>query len=243
MGKNCLIIEDNYIQREFLSRLVTDISEEIEVFAVDNLQDAYQILLENTIDFFIIDIILDSSKKGDISGIKLASIIREIPHYGFTPIIFITSLIDPKMFAYSGLHCFSYLEKPFAPEDAKAVIEEAMEYNTPKKANDILCMRKEGVLVPFRISQIRYIESQNRNILIYKSDGDVDVMPYMPCKQILKEAGNDTLVQCNRSIIVNRDFVRTLDKVNRIITLHGCDIQLSIGVTYVKKVLKEFCNC
>lgn len=243
MGKSCLIIEDNYIQREYLIHLVNEISEEVTVFDVDNLQDAYRILLENTIDFFMIDIILDSSRKGDISGIKLASVIREIPHYAFTPIIFITSLIDPKMFAYSGLHCFSYLEKPFAPADAKVVIEEAMGYNTPKKANETLCMRKGGVLVPFRISQICCIESQNRNILVYKSNGDIEVMPYMPCKQILREASNDTLVQCNRSMIVNKDFVRTVDKANRIITLHGCDKQINIGITHVKKVLKELCNC
>ena len=104
MGKNCLIIEDNYVQREYMKRLVQELSSEVKVYDVDNLQEAYQILLENTIDLFIIDIVLDNKKKNDVSGVKLANVVRDIPYYAFTPIIFVTSLIDPKLFAYTNLH-------------------------------------------------------------------------------------------------------------------------------------------
>lgn len=242
MEKNCLIIEDNYVQREFLKQLVQELSKEVSVFDVDNLQEAYQILLENTIDFFIIDIVLDHNKKGDISGVKLANVVRDIPYYAFTPIIFVTSLMDPQMFAYKNLHCFSYLEKPFSTDEAKAVIGDAMEYSTPKKETNTLCLRKGGILFPFNVDSILYIESLNRNIVIYKKDGKIDTMPYMTCRQVLQEAGNSSLLQCNRSVIVNKNYVWSVDRVNRYIVLRDCEKRVDIGVTYLKKVMNELCN-
>lgn len=242
MEKNCLIIEDNYVQREFMKRLVQELPEEVLVYDVDNLQEAYQILLENTIDLFIIDIVLDRNKKNDISGVKLANVVRDIPYYAFTPIIFVTSLIDPKLFAYSNLHCFCYLEKPFSQEEARSVIRDAMEYSTPKKELSTFCLRKGGILFPIQVDDIVYIESFNRSILIYRKDGKTDKMPYMTCRQILQEAGNSSLLQCNRSVIVNKNYIWSVDRVNRYIVLRDCGKQVDIGVTYLKKVMSELCS-
>lgn len=242
MEKNCLIIEDNYVQREFMKRLVQELSREVFVYDVDNLQEAYQILLENTIDLFIIDIVLDRNKKNDISGVKLANVVRDIPYYAFTPIIFVTSLIDPKLFAYSNLHCFCYLEKPFSQEEARSVIRDAMEYSTPKKEMSTFCLRKGGILFSIQVDDIVYIESFNRSILIYRKDGKTDKMPYMTCRQILQEAGNSSLLQCNRSVIVNKNYIWSVDRVNRYIVLRDCGKQVDIGVTYLKKVMSELCS-
>lgn len=242
MEKNCLIIEDNYVQREFMKRLVQELSREVFVYDVDNLQEAYQILLENTIDLFIMDIVLDRNKKNDISGVKLANVVRDIPYYAFTPIIFVTSLIDPKLFAYSNLHCFCYLEKPFSQEEARSVIRDAMEYSTPKKEMSTFCLRKGGILFPIQVDDIVYIESFNRSILIYRKDGKTDKMPYMTCRQILQEAGNSSLLQCNRSVIVNKNYIWSVDRVNRYIVLRDCGKQVDIGVTYLKKVMSELCS-
>ena len=225
-----------------MKRLVQELSREVFVYDVDNLQEAYQILLENTIDLFIIDIVLDRNKKNDISGVKLANVVRDIPYYAFTPIIFVTSLIDPKLFAYSNLHCFCYLEKPFSQEEARSVIRDAMEYSTPKKEMSTFCLRKGGILFPIQVDDIVYIESFNRSILIYRKDGKTDKMPYMTCRQILQEAGNSSLLQCNRSVIVNKNYIWSVDRVNRYIVLRDCWKQVDIGVTYLKKVMSELCS-
>ena len=242
MGKNCLIIEDNYVQREYMKRLVQELSSEVKVYDVDNLQEAYQILLENTIDLFIIDIVLDNKKKNDVSGVKLANVVRDIHYYAFTPIIFVTSLIDPKLFAYTNLHCFSYLEKPFSQAEAKSVIRDAMEYSTPKKELDTFCLRKGGILFPIQVDNIIYIESLNRSIIIYRKDGKSDTMPYMTCRQVLQEAGNSSLIQCNRSVIVNKNYIWSVDRANRYIVLREFGKRVDIGVTYLKNVMNELCN-
>lgn len=242
MEKRCLIIEDNISQRETIKQLVKESSENTRIYDVDNIVGAYKVLLENVIDLFIVDIVLDVNKRGDTSGVKLVSIIRTMPQYMFTPVVFITSLEDPKMFAYSKLHCFGYLEKPFNKGEAKAIFESALGYTTPRSECDILCLRKEGALYPFKIDQIVYIESRNRNVTIHKVSGDSEKMPYMTCGQILEEANNTSLLQCSRGVIVNRDYVKSVDRTNCVLELRGVQKQLEIGVTYAKQVLDELAD-
>jgi len=242
MDKTCLIVEDNEIQRESMKQLVAEISPGARIFTANNLQDAYGILLANTIDVFIVDIVLDTEKKGDISGVKMINVIRDIPQYMFTPVIFVTSLEDPKLFAYSSLHCFSYMEKPYNREEAKETIKRALEYTTPKKEQEMLCLRKDGILYPYKIDQILYIDSLNRNVTIHKTGGEIEKMPYLTCRQILEEANNPALLQCARGVIVNRNYVKSIDKTNRFITLKDSEERLDIGGTFLKSVTDELCK-
>lgn len=239
MEKKCLVIEDNSTQRKRIKQLLRETSGDVKIYDVDNLQDAYKIMLENQIDLFVVDIVLDTDRRGDLSGVKLVSILRSIPQYRFTPVIFITSLEDPKLYAYSSLHCFGYLEKPFNRGDAKKLFHNALGYIAPKFENDILCMRKDGVLYPFKIDRIVYIESRNRLIKIHWDDGSTEDMPYMTCQQLLEEANNSSLLQCSRGVIVNKDYVKVVDKLNHTLELKGFPERLEIGVAYVAQVLKE----
>lgn len=242
MEKRCLIIEDNFLQRETIKQLIKETSANIRVYDVDNLLGAYKVLLENVIDLFIVDIVLDTAKKGDTSGVKLVNIIRTMPQYMFTPVIFVTSLEDPKMFAYSKLHCFSYLEKPFSYGEAKEIFKSALGYTSPRSENDVLCLRKDGALYPFRIDQIAYIESVNRHLTIHKTNGDSVQMPYMTCKRILEEANNTSLFQCTRGVIVNRDCIKAVDRTNCVLELKGSKRHLDIGGTYAKQVLLDLAD-
>lgn len=239
MEKNCLIIEDNYSQRETIKQVIQESAVNTRIYTVDNITGAYKLLLENVIDLFVVDIVLEPDKRGDTSGVKLVNIIRGIPQYMFTPVIFVTSLEDPKMFAYSKLHCFGYLEKPFNFREARTIIDKALKYTTPRNECDTLCLKKEGVLYPFPIDQIVYIESCNRSVFIHKADGDTERMPYMACRQILDEANNTSLLQCSRSVIVNRDYVKAVDRTNCILEMKGSGVRLDIGVTYAKQVLED----
>lgn len=242
MDKNCLIVEDNSIQREMMRKLVSEASSEVNIFDVGTMRDAFDVLLENTIDVFIVDIILNKDTKGDISGVKLVNVIRDIPQYMFTPVIFVTSLEDPELFAYSNLHCFSYLEKPFSHDDAKEMIRNALTYTTPRKEQDVLCIRKGGVLFPYKINEIIYIESLNRDITIYIEGGKVEKLPYMTCKKILQEANNSSLIQCSRGVIVNRNYIESIDKINRYLTIKGCNERLNIGGTYLQNLVEQVCD-
>ena len=76
MDKTVLIVEDCRPQLAMLEKLVLEVNPEAKVFPVDNIDAAYAVMLKRTIDVFIIDIILDTTKPGDTSGIELAKRIR-----------------------------------------------------------------------------------------------------------------------------------------------------------------------
>jgi DNA-binding LytR/AlgR family response regulator len=242
MKKNCLIIEDNSAQRDLMRKIVSRSSAEVNIFDVNNIWDAYRILLEHTIDVFIVDIVLETEKQGDTSGMELVRIVRSIPQYRFTPVIFVTSLEDPQLFAYRNLHCFAYLEKPYDYDEIREIVRRALGYTTPRKDQEILCLKKEGVLYPFRIDKIVYIESCQRNVTIHKRGGKTEKMPYMTCNRILEAADNSALIQCSRGVIVNRHYVKTVDKLNRILDLRDSKIRLPIGGAYASNVFDILCN-
>ena len=239
--KTILILEDNAREMEHLVKIVAKMELEITVKCASNLEQAYHMAMENTIDVFILDIILEPRVSGDASGVKFADNIRGVERYRFTPIIFTTSLEDPNLYAYSDIHCYSYIEKPYDTDIVCAVITEALNMPLEEQGGDNLYYKSRGSLHKLSKDQIIYIEN-NRSGRVVHTTSDERFMAYKPCKKILAELGSEKFVQCNRYVIVNKDFIDTVDSVNRYITLRGCKEPLEIGVVYKKSFLRDVFN-
>lgn len=237
MSKNVLIIEDNKAQAMHIAALARSVDEKIDIKFAENCGDAYKILMENTIDVFLVDIILEPQHRTDTSGLRLAKNIRSIEKYMFTPLIFITTLYDPEMYAYRDLNCLGYLEKPFDPNEAKRLIRLALNYSSKKESDGFLYFREDGVLYPIRISNIVYIQNNNHVLNIYLSNNDIFKIKYRTCKQFIDEANCDSLFQCNRSSIVNLNYVKSIDLTNRYVELYN-NIHLTIGRAYLNDMRK-----
>ena len=242
MKKAILIIEDDAEQLDMLKQLVMAVGANAEIYTADNVTSAYRILMEKTIDVFLADIILDTTKPGDTAGIRLVEKIRKIPKYMFTPVIFITSLEDPAMYAYTDLNCMGYIEKPFAPEQVVKLVVKALNYTTEREKEVSLTFRKDGILYPVKLKEIVYMESLNHIMYIHLLDGSVLEIPYKTCKQVMQETDTNCLMQCNRSTLVNKEYVLSIDAPNRFLTLKDDLGMLDIGITYKKKILAEFCD-
>lgn len=240
MRKSVLVIEDSPEQREMLRRLVLEVDERAVVYTAADAATAYKILMERTIDVFLVDIILDTSKPIDTSGIRLVERIRNIPKYMFTPVLFITSLEDTTGYAYKDLNCLGYIEKPFSPEQVSGLVKKALYFSTMKEKDATYCFRKEGILYPVKIREITYMESANRLIYIHTANGDVLTVPYITLKEIVSEMDTDCMMQCSRSLVVNKDYVENIDFPNRMITLRNVSEKMEIGKTFRKKVLAEY---
>lgn len=240
--KTVLIIEDNKTQLEMLKKLVLEVNKGVVVYTASESKAAYQILIEKDIDVFLVDIILDATKPGDTSGVKLVEKIRTITKYMFTPVIFVTSLEDATKYTYTHLNCLGYVEKPFAPEQVKGLVKRALHFSTGKEPEEdaVYCFRKEGILFPIKVKNILYIESINHVVNIYLKEGGSLTIPYIPCKQLLEDINVKYLIQCSRNAIVNKEYVQNIDLTNRCISLHHTPNQVIIGVTYKKRVLAEF---
>lgn len=94
MNKKILILEDNDAALIHIAGLINEIDNKLDIKMFNNIRDAYLCAMENRIDLFIVDIILDIKHPGDTSGLKFIDNIRKIQYYEFTPVIFITSLED-----------------------------------------------------------------------------------------------------------------------------------------------------
>lgn len=242
MKKAVLIIEDDAEQLDMLRQLVMAAGANTEIYTADNINSAYRILLEKTIDVFLADIILDTRRPGDTAGIRLVEKIRRIPKYMFTPVIFVTSLEDPAMYAYTDLNCMGYIEKPFAPEQVVKLVEKALNYTTEREKEISLTFRKDGILYPVKLKEIVYMESMNHMMYIHLLEGSVLEIPYKTCRQVMQETDTGSLMQCSRNTIVNKEYVLSIDVPNRFLTLKEDLGMLDIGITYKKKILAEFCD-
>ncbi len=236
--KTVLIVEDNIRSMEMLKKIVSDLNRNVIIKTATNQDEAYTIAMKSNIDLFMLDIILEPSNPGDVSGMNLANVLRETKKYEYTPIVFITSLEDPKMYAYSDIHCYYYLEKPYDIKKVSKILTEALSIPTLKKEAQYVYFRKDGILYKKDISEIVYIENTRTGQIVYLVNGKLK-LSYKPISRIMEELNSSKFVQCNRYMIVNKDYIDTIDTTNRYINLSVGEVQLELGAAYKKKFLKE----
>lgn len=236
--KTILILEDNAREMERLVKIVREQGAENEVICAANLEQAYHMAMEKSVDLFLLDIILDPRTIGDASGMKFADHMREVERYHFTPIIFITGLEDPSLYAYSDVQCYSYIEKPYDAGKLSELIKETLAIPTGSSTSGRVYYRRDGMLLRLRKDDIVYIENGRPGRVIHTTT-DERYLPYKPVKDILKELDSDDFVQCNRFVIVNRNHVETIDSVNRYITFKNRADTVEIGLTFKKGFLRR----
>ena len=168
MNKKILILEDNDAALIHIAGLINEIDNKLDIKMFNNIRDAYLCAMENRIDLFIVDIILDIKHPGDTSGLKFIDNIRKIQYYEFTPVIFITSLEDAKSYTYENLHCYKFIEKPFDNKNVKKIIEECLKF--PGEINSIktLYYRCDGIMKLYMLNAIitQCIYIRNKEIFL-----------------------------------------------------------------------------
>ena len=238
--RKVLILEDNRVTAQCIKKAVYELEEKSEIFVCDNLKDAYQHTVEKRIDLFVVDIILDTSRPGDASGLRFVERIRKIERYAFTPVIFVTSLEDSRLYTYGMLHCYSFLEKPFDVAKLKALLQRCMRFPEVQEEKRTLYFRKDGIILAVDNTDIVYVESVNHMMNIHTVRGDVMNIPYMTLKKLLADADFPHLLQCSRNTAVNKSFVELIDLPNRIIRLKGNLGDVEIGIRYKNRVREVF---
>ncbi len=239
--KKILLLEDNKNTLECMKKIVQEVAIKNEAYSYDNIRDAYQCILEKEIDLFIIDIILDVSRPGDSSGLKFVDSIRQIERYKFTPVIFVTSLEDARLYTYEKLHCYRFIEKPFEPKQLKELVVQCLDFPGQRRKEKTLYFRKDGIILAVEREKIVYAESINHIMNIYTADKDHMSTPYITLKRFLEEADSSNMIQCSRSTVVNKSYIHYIDIPNKVIQLKGDFGNVDIGIMYKKRLREEFC--
>lgn len=236
--KKILLLEDNKNTLEYMKKIVQEVPVKNDIYAFDNLKDAYQCTLEKAVDLFVVDIILNTNKPGDSSGLKFVDSIRKIERYKFTPVIFVTSLEDSRLYTYEKLHCYSFMEKPFDAKRLRTLVEQCLKFPGNGTEEKTLYFRKDGIILAVDRDEIVYAESVNHIMNIYTTQKDHMTIPYITLKKLLQEADSRNMIQCSRSTVVNRAYVHNVDIPNRIIQLKDDFGSVEIGIMY-KKYMRE----
>ncbi len=239
--KKILVLNDKDNSRKDLLNLLEFRDREIKVYAPDTLQEAWKILLVNDINLFIIDVMLYMSDKGNMSGMYFAEAVREMQQYYFTPIIFLSSIEDPKMFTYKQLHCYAFLEKPYDKGEFIKTVEMALRFpqNPIKKRN--LYIKDDGVLYSVRIKDILYMKSERRRLHIY-TENEIFTVKNKTLENIIEEINSHDFIRCSRFYVINKKYVKSIDYVNRFIELIGTKELIDIGPSMVKNLKNQFEN-
>lgn len=230
--KKILILEDNQTMLRNLSQMVMDIESKNIVYSFQEIKDAYQCAMDKVIDLFIVDIILDRSKPGDSSGLTFVENIRRVNHYAFTPIIFVSSLEDAKLYTYENLHCYSFIEKPFDVERLKKLVEQSLRFEDSRSTSKTLYFRKDGIILAVEREDIVYAESIRHIMHIHTRHGDIMEIPYITLKKLLDDLDCGDFIQCSRSTIVNKKFIHNIDIPNSVIQLKNNAGRVEIGITF-----------
>ena len=223
--KEVLILEDKSETRKVLAGLVKEVHSDAVIYEAADEKTAYDIAMKRTIDLFLVDIILHPQQHDDVSGGEFAQNIRKVDKYLFTPILIITSMYDPKMCMYSSVHCYQFIEKPF-------------DFEKVQEKDRSLMFRTEGMLEMIAVSEIVYVESVNHRLEIVTTSGRIEI-PYKTCNSLLKELDSDNFVLCKRGVIVNLEFVKKVDTVNRYILLADDFGSLEIGPILKNDFIKK----
>ena len=240
MPSRILVLEDNTAHMEALCEILKGTHCDIEIHRADSYPAALQILGNYTIQVFILDIILDTKRPGDVSGLKLAQMLRESEKYKYTPIIFTTSVEDPKLYSYSKLHCFGYIEKPYDAQELRKTVLDALEIPVPLNDDRYVSFQKDRILYSKQLKEIICLEVSRKEVKVYCQQDELTV-PYRSCKELLELFDSDSFIQCSRYTIVNKNYIDYIDYLSRYIKLKGMDKQMEIG-RVMKKEFEEQMN-
>lgn len=237
--RKALIVEDNKCVAEELHSILKEIDSTLEVYCCKDYQDACDLVLEESIDVFLVDIILDTSQDNDVSGLNFVRHIRAMRQYKFSPVVFITSVYDSKIYAYDQLHCYHYLEKPFDQVEAKNIIKEALEMSDRYEVEEYIRIKDSDVIIEQKINDIVYIKSKDRKLEIVSTEGTMTLY-YKTVKEVKKQVLAYNFFQCNRNILVNRKYIRKIDMGRGEIILKDNYGTLEFGRVYKKRINEEF---
>lgn len=242
MNRTLLVLEQETRRRERIKQIIDETLEYVTIYTAGTLAEAYQALAVCTIDVFIVNAVLEKESVTDTKGIKFVAQLREIPKYALTPVILISSLADPVLYAFQELNCLGCLNKTFETEELQKLLRKASFYETERNDERTLFLRKNKVLYPVKIKEIVFIKREHDAMCVHLEDGRVLDIPYTTLSGIMQEADSNNLVICSRNSIVNKRYVYALDPTNRFIILRDGLGTLEMGITYCRQLLMEFSN-
>ncbi len=247
MNKIVIVEDDIRLRKKIASVLKIN---RYEVREVATAEEAIVAIRQKIPDLIISDIMLEG-----ISGIELKDELNNDDLLELIPFIFLTAKNELEDIRFGmSLGADDYLTKPFKINDLLNTVKLRIE-----KTGKILSSKKlvqktyddykyyfkyRNELKGVFIKDIRYIEAKGSYSLLHLNDNSsYTIRKYL--KEWEEGLPNEKFIRISRSVIINKDFVDSLEKNEKniyVIKLNESETEFIISRKFTKAVKKEIFN-
>lgn len=185
-----------------------------------------------------IQIIIIGLEKEDTTGMGLAYYFRRIHRYYLTPIIFVADSDCYEEKAFREIRCYDYLYPSVSEKRVREVLYFLMEKMDPLFVPKGLVIRRRHEIYRFETEDILYLEILNKHLVIHTLFC-VFELPYHPIGECVAQTQGE-LIQCHRSMAVNRKYIESIHYGKRRIYLKNCPDSIFLGPKYMKQIRAAF---
>lgn len=230
-----MIVEDDIIIAKGLDVIIKSVGDNIETTITQYSKEALEYANYQKYDLLFLDIQLL-----DYSGYELAKEIRNIDKYKLTPIVFITAIPTKELLTFKEIHCYDYIIKPFKDTEVIEVVSTLINYGANKREgkDNYLNLKQRGYIYRINTRDIIYIESIYKKIKVVTDKEQIEVNNCTLYK-IREELLEEEFVQCHKSFIINRNYIKGVDLVKSLIELSSTDVRVPIGRKYKENLMGE----
>ena len=229
------------MQRDILRKMLLSTYEFVHIYEADSEITALDIIENNDINMFLIDISLKES-----SGLDLAIKIRSIPKYEFRQIVFLTTHMEYITQAFKQTHCYDYIIKPYDQYDVQAMLNKLIlnENNNVNKYDDkeIVITLKNGIYVGIKIKDIFFIEVKGKDCEVNTING-VYIANNMSLKKINKLINCEYIIQSHRAFAINKNYICKIEKLEAklsIVYFSKYQKKALLGYKFKDNIISEF---
>jgi DNA-binding LytR/AlgR family response regulator len=224
---NCIIVDDEYISREILTRLVERVKGLDLVGSCESARSAKSLLHDKKVDLIFLDV-----EMPELSGIDFLDMLDDEKPM----IIFVTSKEEYAVKAFD-FEAVDYLLKPVQKDRFNRAVEKAIDLFESKQSVQSgmthLFVKKDGNLVRIRLSSILYVEAAADYMIIFTESERFIVHTTM--KGLIERLPEDEFARIHRTYTVRLDKVEAIE--DQAVVVAGKS--LAIGGTYKKDFLQQ----
>lgn len=180
------------------------------VTATSDYREFLEAVRERSVNVCIIDINLQS----EVSGLYVAQKIRQ--EKLDTEIIFCTGMLEYMHKAFD-VNAYHYIIKPIGRNLEKCLVKLYKELEYRQNRKNIIELKTKSSIYYVSRNSISHIIRRGSKSVIYTADNVYEV--YDSLDSLIEKLGRDKFIKCYRSLVVNRDYIRQVDKMNRKVVL------------------------
>lgn len=224
---NCIIVDDEYISREILSRLIKWVKGLNLVGSCESAREAKALLHDTKVDLIFLDV-----EMPELSGIDFLDMLDDEKPM----IIFVTSKEEYAVKAFE-FEAVDYLMKPVQKDRFSRAIEKALDLFESKQSVQSgmthLFVKKDGSLVKIRLSSIQFVEAAADYMIIF-TEGERFIV-HTTMKGLIERLPEDEFSRIHRTYTVRLDKVEAVEDQNVVVAGKS----LPIGGTYKKDFMQQ----